>query len=694
MDAFRDKTIFEAQASGPIHDVLSELPRYLCSEFLTATHPGFFNREGVRCEDLERLTFPDAFFDLVITQDVLEHVADLGAVCQEIARVLKVGGNHVFTVPVHEGRPSTARARREGGSDVPLLPPVYHGNPLSSAGSLVYTDFGDDLPLLMSPYGLDTSIACASRWYLPEELPWIDNEHAHARYEEARRSGKLLACLRYNSLVFRSVKASPAPLSGANLPVFASHPPLAGNEVPLRLLMEWVLREEPSLETLMLAGEICYWVGELDLAEATFFTALRHAPDSLDALNNLGVVRHARHDLEGAADCFRHALAISPDNAEAAMNLDQCDPGRELPCVSTEDMPPAAHSDATAAQQVSDLVHRLLVRLYEEPVSAGCANAAGELCIGLDHAAQGQRFFSKAWHLAPHDDQILNNLAVAAFQRGEFESAERHLYHALTAKASNQQARGNLSNLYRQVPHLSLRTGTQLVHCPCCGGTFPGFIAGAPTLRPNACCPRCGSLERHRMLWLYLQERTDFFTERLAVLHIAPEKIFQDAFQQLPNLDYVSADLCSPLAMIRMDITDTPFDAATFDVIICSHVLEHVPDDRMAMSELHRVLKPEGWAILQVPIDSGRSTTFEDPSITDPAERKRLFGQDDHVRWYGRDYPDRLTAAGFYVSVEAFGRELPREKALRCGIVQNEDVYHCWKSAPCPHQPRSSTAQQ
>jgi SAM-dependent methyltransferase len=194
----------------------------------------------------------------------------------------------------------------------------------------------------------------------------------------------------------------------------------------------------------------------------------------------------------------------------------------------------------------------------------------------------------------------------------------------------------------KQVYH-SLRVLPYLGHrvtCPCSQHHLRCFLPfGSPT-RPNALCPFYGVLERHRILWLYLHNRTNLFHDRLKVLHFAPEEVFERALRASPNLDYITADL-NGTAMVRVDITAIPFEDNTFDVILCSHVLEHIPDDHKAMSELYRVLKPGGGAILLVPMDIDRATTFEDSSVVDPNERKRLFGQEDHVRIYGRDYRNR-----------------------------------------------------
>ncbi len=223
------------------------------------------------------------------------------------------------------------------------------------------------------------------------------------------------------------------------------------------------------------------------------------------------------------------------------------------------------------------------------------------------------------------------------------------------------------------------------VACPCCGGTFSRFVAHRT--RPHAKCPRCASLERHRLLQLYIMERTELPDGKLSVLHFAPELELQRYLRDRPNLTHRSADIDSPLADDKVDIVDLPYADASFDAVICLHVLEHIPDDAKAMSELHRVLVPGGKAIVMVPIDHRRETTLEDPSVTSEEDRARVFGQFDHVRLYGRDFGDRLVAAGFDVRVDAFLDELPPERVARLGLRRDqeqfgrEDVYLCTKPA-------------
>jgi hypothetical protein len=198
--------------------------------------------------------------------------------------------------------------------------------------------------------------------------------------------------------------------------------------------------------------------------------------------------------------------------------------------------------------------------------------------------------------------------------------------------------------------------------------TFFEYGYTGATRRKDALCPGTLSLERHRLIWLWLQRKTDFFSQPARMLHVAPEYCFMERFKALKHLKVTTADIESPWADVKMDLHDIPFPDATFDVVFCNHVLEHVTDDRRCMREIYRVLKPGGWALLQSPVDIQATTTDEDPTVTDPLERERRFGQYDHVRKYGRDYADRLKEAGFLVETVDMLAELSAEEIRRYSV--------------------------
>jgi SAM-dependent methyltransferase len=215
------------------------------------------------------------------------------------------------------------------------------------------------------------------------------------------------------------------------------------------------------------------------------------------------------------------------------------------------------------------------------------------------------------------------------------------------------------------------------VQCPICKSHYKKFLPyGRINPRPNALCPSCLSLERHRLIWLYLERDTDFFKKKLNVLHIAPEPCFMKRFEKQHGENYITADIESPLAKVKMDIHDIPFRENTFDAVLCNHVLEHVNDDIKAMSEICRVLKPGGWAIMQIPFFSPvPETTFEDAAITNPREREKIFGQNDHVRKYGKDYPKRIERAGLKAVEDQFVTRLSEEERKKFGLSKGEILY-------------------
>ncbi len=234
---------------------------------------------------------------------------------------------------------------------------------------------------------------------------------------------------------------------------------------------------------------------------------------------------------------------------------------------------------------------------------------------------------------------------------------------------------------------------------PIDGKSFKTFLPyGYGTQRNNVLSPSTLSLERHRLLWLFLKNETDLFNskqasdsnkkfilrdtasnEALKVLHFAPEQCFLKRFRKLKNLNYTTTDLLSPIADVKADICNLPFKNNSYDVILCNHVLEHIPDDTKAMKELYRVLKPGGMGIFQIPQDLARETTFEDDSIIDKKERAKIFGQYDHVRVYGRDYFDKLRQIGFKVEEVDYTATLSAEAIEKYCLAKGEIIPVCFK---------------
>lgn len=221
------------------------------------------------------------------------------------------------------------------------------------------------------------------------------------------------------------------------------------------------------------------------------------------------------------------------------------------------------------------------------------------------------------------------------------------------------------------------RYGGGAYFCPVCDGAIREFrISGEATD-----CPVCRAGERSRADWAYLREHTDLFSAaRKSLLHVAPEPFFLIRFRKQKGLDYRSIDLASPLAERKMDVTDLRFPDRRFDAIYCSHVLEHVENDRRALAEFFRVCKPGGWALLQVPVTAAK--TCEDFSIRDPRERLRVFGNEGHVRRCGPDYGERMQAAGFAVSVLPVRSVFSAEVLDRMGIRnRNRYLFFCRRPA-------------
>jgi len=218
------------------------------------------------------------------------------------------------------------------------------------------------------------------------------------------------------------------------------------------------------------------------------------------------------------------------------------------------------------------------------------------------------------------------------------------------------------------------------VYCPVCDHSFSKFLPyGRLKPRENALCPSCLSLERHRLMHLFLKKETNFYTSKPRVLHVAPEYCFIERFENYLGENYITADIESPLAKVKMDLHDIPFPDNSFDVVFCNHVLEHVKDDFQCMREIRRVLKPTGFALCQSPQRYDLETTYEDATITDPKQREIHFLQDDHLRIYGRDYGNQLEKSGFtvinYQMVDKIGLEASKKMCLPL----EETIYLCKK---------------
>jgi SAM-dependent methyltransferase len=225
-----------------------------------------------------------------------------------------------------------------------------------------------------------------------------------------------------------------------------------------------------------------------------------------------------------------------------------------------------------------------------------------------------------------------------------------------------------------------LFSGTQYI-CPCCGSRLRAFTHGGASfkVRPLGYCPRCNAKARHRRLWLFLEQNTNLFSDPLKLLHFKPNYGLSRRFINMPNLTYVgAADHQRANISARMELTSLPIPSETFDAIICNHVLEHIPDDRRAIHELYRVLKPGGWAAISVPIRLDQKT-FEDPTIITPEERERAFGETVHVRFYGYDLMDRLVEPGFQVKLD-LGKDVDPKTQYKYGLRNDENIFFCTKA--------------
>ncbi|MDT8346479.1 MAG: methyltransferase domain-containing protein [Flavobacteriaceae bacterium] len=226
---------------------------------------------------------------------------------------------------------------------------------------------------------------------------------------------------------------------------------------------------------------------------------------------------------------------------------------------------------------------------------------------------------------------------------------------------------------YVAMPLLDVFLRGKAYHDPINQTSYRRFLSyGYNDVRKNVLSPGTLSLERHRLLWLYLKAETDFFKKRLNVLHFAPEQCFRKRFKKFKNLSITTTDLEAPHVDVKADICHLPFEDNSFDVILCNHVLEHIPDDIKAMSELYRVMKPGGWGIFQIPLDNARLKTYEDASITSPDARTKAFGQYDHVRLYGMDFFERLSEVGFEVAAVDYTQNFTESEIEQYRLAKGE----------------------
>jgi glycosyltransferase involved in cell wall biosynthesis/GT2 family glycosyltransferase len=278
--------------------------------------------------------------------------------------------------------------------------------------------------------------------------------------------------------------------------------------------------------------------------------------------------------------------------------------------------------------------------------------------------------------IALHMDMLVNNPAL---RRSLGAGGRQRALAEFDIEKLNDRLASYLSPPEKILP----RTHASPVECPICGSCCTSFLPFGEPQRENALCQGCHSLERHRLLWLFLKNKTNIFTSpHVKVLDIAPVPFLSERLQNIASINYLSIDLRSPYAMRHMDITSLSLPDNHFDCILCCHVLEHVPDDRKAMSELYRVMKPGAWGIFQVPLKPDLIKTIEDPSVVSPHERLILYGNQDHVRYYGLDYRERLEAAGFDVRVDPFARSMSDADVQRYAVMPEENIYLCVKPQP------------
>jgi glycosyltransferase involved in cell wall biosynthesis/Tfp pilus assembly protein PilF len=376
--------------------------------------------------------------------------------------------------------------------------------------------------------------------------------------------------------------------------------------------------------------------GQFDQADQLLSCLQVSHPECARLYNTMGVLAYRQNRIADSRTFYKRAVSLDSENICYRMNLaDLVHYAQNLPGEAIADY-----------QEV----------LKRDPLNTQALMNTVQICLVLGWSADAAKWAKILHRTAPQNSVVR-----------QFLDQVDSLIPNIVKRESIQDSPANL-------------------FCPVCDTQAERFLTYGVKKRSNACCPRCGAMERHRLLWLYLQTQTDIFRKNIKMLDVAPSNLISERLKSQPNIDYLSIDLQSARAMRHMDLTNLELPKNEFDFILCYHVLEHIPEDRKALSELFRVLKPGGWAIIQVPLYRELKETLEDPSVTDPKARERIFGQKDHVRKYSpNDYKRRLAVAGFRVEVSDFARKLSPAESSRFSINTNESLHICFKpEEACP----------
>ena len=219
-------------------------------------------------------------------------------------------------------------------------------------------------------------------------------------------------------------------------------------------------------------------------------------------------------------------------------------------------------------------------------------------------------------------------------------------------------------------------------YCVCCGKSFRKFLPYGNILRANAVCPYCRSLERTRLLMYYLQNETFIFTQQKKILHFAPERAISKKIKAFSKAGYISADINPALGDQIVDIQNIPFEKEVFDIVICSHVLGHIPDEAKAINEIFRVLKSGGVAIILTLIDLNNDVTYENKNVRTSEEKLNHYGESDLLRLHGNDFISRLQREG--IKVERIDYSIfftdKEKRRNQFGNTERELIFRCQKS--------------